>query len=219
MRHRPATLRELLRSRTVRTWMKCAALVTTRTLRLMEALRASCLIPITVAIARRVYRTTLSIALRLFTTPAISVALSFHLRTAKSLITRMIVTPLIISTRRIYRTTIAIALRLFATRAITFALSFHLRTALWLSRVFSSRRVVLAACSFRCLLTARLLTLRRCIVMATSFGGGRCVRSRGFGGRLVRRYGFLGLQWSDAEGNSTAEPGEWVGSGFHKSMV
>jgi hypothetical protein len=108
---------------------------------------------------------------------------------------------------------------LLATRTISVALALHLRTTLRLSRVFNSRRVVFAAFSFRCLLAARLFTLGRYIVTTTSFGGGRCVSSWGFGGRFVRRSGFLGLQWSDAESNSTAQPGEWVGSGFHKSVV
>lgn len=48
---------------------------------------------------------------------------------------------------------------------------------------------------------------------------GRCGRKWRCGGRLICRLGILGLQWSDAERESTAKPGESVGFGFHVSVL
>ncbi|MDZ4405763.1 hypothetical protein [Prosthecobacter sp.] len=246
--HRPATLRELLRAGALRTGVEVFAFATTRTLRLTGSLWTARIVAI--PLTWRIYRTALSIALRLFTTRAISVALTFHLRTTLTFTAGTIVTPLIVSTRWIYRAAIAIPLWLLATRAISLALAIHLRTtrsfvtrtifctrriyrpaiaialwllttwtisltltfhlwtALWFTRVFRTGRIVFTALAFARLIATRLFTLWCCIVTPTSFGGGRCVRLRCFSGRLVRRFGFLGLQRSDAEGNSAAKPCE-----------
>lgn len=48
---------------------------------------------------------------------------------------------------------------------------------------------------------------------------GRCGRKWRSGGRLICRLGILGLQWSDAERESTAKPGESVGFGFHVGVL
>lgn len=54
---------------------------------------------------------------------------------------------------------------------------------------------------------------RRCVHF------GRCGRKRRSGGRWASRLGFLGLQRSDAERESTTKPGESVGFGFHVSVL
>lgn len=163
--HRPATLREVLRAGALRTRAEVFAFATTRTLRLTDSLWMARIVAI--SFTWRICRTALlSITLRLFTTRAFSVALTFRLWTAKRFTAGTIVSPLIVCTRWIYRAAIALALWLLATRAISLALAIHLRTTKsFVTRtIFCTRRIYRATIA----IALRLLATRA-IALALAF--------------------------------------------------
>jgi hypothetical protein len=143
--------------------------------------------------------------------------LTIHWRTAKAFASRTLIR---IATARIgrihgawstilrgiHRPTLPVTRRL---RSI--ALTSHFRGALRLTHVVRPGGIAIPA-----FLRTRL---------AIPCRGGICVR---FGNRrkrlrssrrLICRFGFLSLYWSNAESESTTKPGEWVGFGFHVSVL
>ncbi len=222
------TLRKRLRTMAVCARLKASLFLATRLLGLTKVILTPRMFLTTFAfVLRLVHWTTIifvgrircaTIALRRNLAPLMfATALTIHRRTAKALAPRTLIRIAIASVGRIrgagsatlwgiHRSRLPVALRL---RAI--ALASHFWAALRITHAVRTGCIAIPA-----FVRTRLVTSCR---------SGICIRFGNCGnrlhssGRLICRLGFLGLQWSDAESESTTKPGKLVGFGFHVSVL
>lgn len=191
-----------------------ARLIATRPWGLSEMVLATSMLLPPAAFVLRVHRATVALRLR-FAALMLATRVAIHGRPAEALaaMSRTLTRIAAACIGRIHRSTLPIPLGLCITLRLS-AITRRTRPIRTTLRFTQGVRTWAIPVPWRS--GTRKVTRwrsRRCVHL------GRCRRKRRSGGRWASRLGFLGLQRSDAERESTAKPRESVGFGFHVGVL